>query len=333
MIVEIKKDIFESSDFKELNYLVHILTYKNRYELFIELSIISTCDNYTKLDYNDKEYIEATYNKAVIESKFDKQPNYFVSDTNSNNSFNIDESIRFFNQPISIVLENSLNDHYFIIAIIEHFDTTGNVKKHLKEGWIQFENSGGCTNTENFIEGKLQSFNNLACTNNKNCHDYLRCFVVLDSDKTHSSSSKNHQNVLGFLKKNNVPNHVLEKRCMENYMPDEVFEDISKKEELLFWFKAYQYLNKEQKDFLNINQGFGKKILKKDDLDIQIKELYLTVSDCNFEKLNSGFKLENFKTEFPKNFSSHHMINKFTLNKRCVTNELEQIFQKIEKLL
>ncbi|MFZ2724631.1 MAG: hypothetical protein WAX77_00080 [Methylococcaceae bacterium] len=343
MIVEIKQDVFDViHDFKGLKHLIQILTYKQRYQLFIEYSLVKNSNDYKKLDISDREEIEAIYNE-IINSGVDINPKYFVSVNNhQENYFNIDEAIRFFSQPVSIILENSLNDQYFLLAIIKFFDDSKEIQKHLNNGWIQFENAGGCTNVENFINSKLQSFNNLALHYNKNNCIYLRCFILLDSDKEFSNAPQKYEyeKLLPFLTANNIKNHILEKRCMENYMPDEVYIDISSNNlALTTWFNAYRFLNSEQKDFLNIHNGFPKKdkagnpIINRNDLPQSIQQLYVDVSESNYQILNKGFKLPNFKTEFPKNFDTNHQIHKSTLQARCGTNELQEIIDKIIELL
>ena len=340
MIVEIKDDIFTGNDFKGLNYLIQILTYKQRYELFVDLSIISNTNYYKRLDIDDKNEMESSFNKLITEG-LDPNPKYFIS-TNSNidNCFSIEEAVIFFNQPISIILENSLNDQYFLMAIIKYFDETGEVQRQLDNGWIQFENAGGCTNVENFINGKLQSFNNLSCRYNKKKYIYFRCFVLLDSDKEYPNEplKNEHQNLFNFLIDNNILNHFLEKRCMENYMPDEVFNKISGTPEQKNWLAVYLLLSIEQKSFLNISRGFSKKdgngvsIKDRQSLKQEIKSFYSNISQVNYEILDKGFTLAHFKNEFPKNFSDS-LIEKTTLQNCCNSNELQNIIDKIASIL
>ena len=333
MIIEIKAELFNNGDFKGLNYLIQTLTYKQRYELFVEWSIIKDTEYWQKLDFDDQNEIEDNYNRIIQEGT---EAKYFIAINNGQNDyFTIEEAIRFFNQPVSIVLENSLNDQYFLSAIIKHFDTTKKIQKQLEKGCIQFENAGGCTNVINFIKGKLQSFDNFP----KDNHIYLRCFVLLDSDKEYPNApQKEHyeNKLLPFLNDNNISNHILEKRCMENYMPDEVFYDIANTSELNNWFDIYTNLSISQKNYLNINKGFSKKNKdgtskkQRNELKQEIQYLYVDISQANYEILDKGFKLRDFKTEFPKKFN-HQQVNKSTL--QGGTNEFQEIIDKIVTLL
>ncbi len=65
MIIEIKEELFKSNDFKSLNYLIQILTYKQRYELFIEWTIIKDTEYWKKLDIDEQKEIEENYYKVT----------------------------------------------------------------------------------------------------------------------------------------------------------------------------------------------------------------------------------------------------------------------------
>lgn len=330
MIVEIKEDVFKCADFKGLNYLIQILTYKQRYKLFVELTLIKDTEYFDKIDIDDKKEIEVNYD-IIIQSGEEPKPSYFVSENNvKNNFFNIDEAIRFFSQPVSIILENSLNDQYFLTAIINNFDKKGEVKRHFNNAWIQFENAGGCGNFINFITAKLQSFNNFS-KNNKS--QYLRCFVLLDSDKKYSEMplEQGRLNLKFFLDKNNISHHILEKREMENYIPEFILSSFNDN-----YLNLYIKLSSpEQKDFFDLEKGFNKNRSDRN-CDSNILKLYESVSNDDWNVLKNGIKIspydKQFKSEFPKLFIDSSVDLK-SLQARCGTNELKEILDKIEALL
>ena len=327
MIVEIKETLFNDADFKGLHYLIQLLMYKQRYTLFIEWTQVKNTHFYQALDLDERLDMEENYNKIILEGT---EPHYSVS--NDKNDFTIEEAIRFFNQPVSIILENSLNDQYFLKAIIKYCDDSNKIEKYLNNGWIQFENAGGCTNTKNFIKGKLQSFNFLSNESGKEVSYYLRCFVLLDSDKRYPKApiKDEYPKLLNFLDENDITYHILHKRCMENYMPDVVFNAIANTPKQIEWVNAYCHLSKDEKDFLNIEKGFSKDT--REQLEEGIKKLYLNLSSTNYEILNKGFYLPKFKTEFPKNYG-HHQVDKESLESRDSMGELKEIVAKIVKLL
>lgn len=348
MVIEIKQDIFSGSDFKGLNYFIQIATHKNRYTIFADLTKIRDSVFYERLDFQDKEILESNFNSQILvqnkslgKSKAIQTANFFITNSSSNlKELSLDEAIRFFVQPISIILENSLNDQYFVVSIINSFDEKGEIKRQLANEWLQFENAGGCTNVENFINAKLESFNSLPKDNNY----YLRCFVLLDGDRDHSGLPINHKhkNLEIFLKDNHVKYHILEKRSMENYLPNEVFNEF-RNGLLDSWIDAFLYLNETQKDFLNISKGFSKKEndgtpkTKRSELPLEVQTLYASVSEANYNILNKGFQLSEFKSHFPLKFKFSHNVHHETLKRKVQhqtkPNELEEIINKINQLL
>lgn len=352
MVIELFHDLFHDRDFKPLNLLIQLCTYKARYGLYTDLFFIHNNETFKRLDAIDREILTQSYNEAINKQSSNSKviklidPNYVIKTTpnHTNTSepieFNLDEALYFLNQPVSVVLENSLNDAYFIQAIIYHFDNMETLKKHLDNRWIQFENLGGCTNMENFLNAKLSSLGTFP----KDPHHYLRCFILLDSDRHSPQKKKEHKHGsnIHFLRKHKISHHILEKRNMENYMPVEVFKEWED-EKLEAWAKAYAHLSEQQKDFFNINIGFSKKneagesIVKRNQLELDIQKLYENVTDANYRILDRGFKLQNFKREFPRKFTESPNVNRVTLSARLIEqenpNEILEILQKINDLL
>lgn len=352
MWVEIDKDIFEKGDLKGLNYLYQILSWSplnsnRRYNIFIDIEKIKHSPNYKKLKEIENKFdelIEAEFNKFITENSSNTKRDYTVTLKKIEGGFNIEESIRFFKQPVSIVLENNKNDAYFIKAIIYHFDRDGIINEHLKNGWIKFENAGGCSNVENFIEGELKQFEDIAIRNGKETSTYYRGLVILDSDKEYPTQpiKSEYDKLTLYLNSISIDFHILLKRAMENYMPDEVFDSLrneykrhpNKYKKLLNWINAYLNLSPSQKDFLNISSGFPKDMhgnLKPFNADVQ--NLFSNVSNTNLEKLKNGFKYPDFKNNYPQLFENNK-VNKATLKTRMTStapNESQDILNKINK--
>lgn len=348
MWIEIDKSVFENSDFKGLNYLFQILSWyptgsRPRYNLFVNSEAILNTKNYKLLsgiENEFKEFIDSEFDRYVTESGRSKKRDYTISYANKVGVLNIEEAIRFFNQPISIILENNKNDAYFIKAIIYHFDEKGIAIEHLKNGWIRFENAGGCSNIKNFIEGELKIFDDLASRNNKVLETYFRGLVIIDSDKSHNADNNKPQHTVlkNYLSSKNIDFHFLTKRMMENYMPDEVFEELESSQidiNLKAWISVYRYLTDEQKDYLNIYSGFSKELDlfgSRKPIDPAILSLY-AISTTNFNILDKGFKYPDFKNSFSELFFKSTRINKHTLKYRANSTELQDILDKIYKLL
>lgn len=351
MWISINKDIFENSDFEGLSYIFHILSWSpknsiSRYNILIDLEDIQQLENYTKLKGVVKDVdllLEKEFDNFINSKPKNSKPDFNITNKKDASNFNIEESIRFFSQPVSIVLENNKNDAYFIKSIIEYLGTSIILREHLKNGWIKFENAGGCSNVKNFLEGELNSFEDLAYRNHRNKYDYYRGIVILDSDKDYPTQSIQPKYIilLKFLESIGLTDnfHILEKRMMDNYMPDEVFDEIifeltnSKDDRILKrWINVYKNLNSIQKDFLKYYDGFS---LNFENLSLGLQNLYHNQRGANFDILKSGFKykLRGFKNEFPLKFSTSSRVNKHTLESRSGSDELNVILYKISKLL
>ncbi|MFK7980526.1 MAG: hypothetical protein AB8G86_11120 [Saprospiraceae bacterium] len=335
MLIEIRKDIFENSNFDELNFLIRLLSYKGRYSFFVNIRAVKGVSNFEKLSELDKSHIEAQFNKTILEST---NPDLIVTQDNDTVAYSLNEAISFLQQPVIIVVENSLNDGHFVRTIVKHFDKTGLLIRHLENNWLKLGNAGGKSNFINFLSGEMESFKSLLKPNNQ----LLRFFVIADSDKKSPNTSVGKQKLITFLEVNKIPNqyHILEKREMENYLPDETIDSILDNR---VFIDAYLRLSPIQKDYFDLEKGFDRN-KKFEDLADEIKNLYEDISNVDkkiFRKENLVKKYKNqgqsFKTEFPKLFH-HPTVTKKTLLKRCKhhtgnPNELPDLVEKIAKLL
>ncbi len=330
MWINITKEIFDKAEFKSLNFLYQILSWYpsgscSRYNIVVDTEKVFDSENFRKLSAVEKslkEFLDIEYTNFTNENS---NISYKISYEKKLNNFNIEEAIIFFNQPVSIVLENNKNDSQFILAIIKHFcDNDEIVFTHFNNGWIQFENAGGCSNVPNFMDGFLKKYKAIAYKNDKKVSDYFRGILIIDSDKEYENQKFKHKalmkklEVLG-LNVDNIINstdkiinqnsniHILEKRMMENYLPKEIFDylkcqnSIKQDKELKDWLDVYCNLtDKSQYDYLNISDGFPPKKGKFDgsirkEVDQEILKLFaLSVTDLNFQKLDKGFKFQGF---------------------------------------
>lgn len=330
MLVELLEDVFISDKFEDLRRLIDTCLYKNRYILKIPIDKVRETENFNKLRDIDRHAIEETFSQLIqgVESQSD-----IVISEIDNDFFDIEEGIRYLEAPASIVLENSLNDGYFISAIIRHFGAKTNVNKHIENGWLIFENAGGCANVGNFLEGKMRPYQHLT----KNNWEYLRCLVILDSDKRHRDQPlKNEYSLLleNYHKPPKIFVHILVKRSMENYLPIEAYRYISSGINKKF-LDAICSLSAEQIDYYNIHLGFEGRPFE--ELTDEVKALYKDVSNTNFEILAKGAEMRNFKAEFPKLMESNAGVHKKSLIQRTKDqsspNELEDILNVIQRMI
>ncbi|MFK7797468.1 MAG: hypothetical protein AB8E82_08435, partial [Aureispira sp.] len=262
------------------------------------------------------------------------QPDHCISTQKKTNHWSIEEAIPFFQQPVSILVENNKNDAYFVRAIIYYFGTN-KVKEHLKNGWIRFENAGGCGNVRNFLKGALTVFEDLGSRYNKHVGAYFRGLIVLDSDKEWPTQPDQHTKLKRELsqedKINNV--HVLKKRMIENYMPDEVFGEILNGEHQRVahkektWIQTYLRLTPKQKDYIKMEKNKNTTFAD---------SLFDSISEADRAILKEGFSYPKIKNNLPLLFKHSPQVHKQTLKKRCKStdiNELQTIVDKIIALL
>lgn len=288
--------------------------YKGRYDLFFDLS---QNPDYELFPESDKIVLEEMFNKVINEGL---TPKLVVSEKDKN-CFNLDEAIRYLSEPLKIIVENSNNDAHFVNAIMKCFDGEKFIKDR-KNGWIKFENAGGTTNIINACGELLKMFRSLPKPNKL----YLRAFAIIDCDRIHPTMplSIEKEKVINFLNENDIPYHVLEKREMENYLPDEVIDTIVDSREFV---EAYLRLSPIQKDFFDLEKGFKNKNFN--DLNSEVKNLYNDLSDEDkkvFRKNSlEGYPNEgnSFKVEFPRLFSDK-LATKETLLRRCEHHNREE---------
>ena len=363
MWVEIAKDTFQKAEFKSLNFLFQILSWSPsneypRYNIFVDTEKNRDFENFhllSKIEKSLKEFLDAEFDNFVTSKPNNAEKDYKITYHKSDNNFNIEEAIHFLNQPVSIILENNKNDSAFIISIIEHFGSNNGInkaKKHLENNWLKFENAGGCANIPNFLEMFLNQFQRLSLKNKRPLSDYFRGLIIIDSDREFINQPSKHIPLIRNINSLGISNnqiHILKKRMMENYMPDDVFtyikSQLHRQAEITNWIDAYLNLEDEQKNYLNIPDGFPPKKNKfetngtRKNIDSQISKFFnLKITDVNYIKLDMGFNFKGFqnngefKNEFPKLFKKQ-LVNKLSLSKRDGKNELEQIVQKINDLL
>lgn len=363
MWVEISKDSFQKAEFKSLNYLFQILTWspngmQPRYNIFVDTAELKCLSNFKLLSTIENsllEFLDTEFNNFVISSSSNSAVNYKISYKKSRLNFNVGEAIHFFNQPVSIVLENNKNDSEFIISLIDNFADEQNcakAKNHIVNNWLKFENAGGCSNMPNFLEIFLKQFTDIAEKNNRTLAEYFRGLILIDSDREYDNQPSKHDRLLEKLIQLGLCSdkiHILKKRMMENYMPDAVFLDmksqLSKNSDICEWIAAYMNLTETQKNFINIPDGFPPKNDKYDKegkrkpISGEILNFFnLKIDDINFKKLDIGLKFKGYnndgdlKNEFPKLYKKR-VVNYNTLNARDKEDELKEIVEKIIDLI
>lgn len=366
--INIDENIVEKTEFSDFNFLIQLLKWKpsnsshHRYHFFINKNPkdLENIDKYKQLSQTDREYLSNQYKASFISGK-NVNFEYKISNEKSQKSkeFNLQESIRYFNTPVFLVIENSLNDSYFLRSVFRYFDVEYSKQSRLSEfidnDWIQFVNAGGWANIKNYIEGRKKSLEKFCSLSGRDEFDFIRCFVLMDSDKNYPTEIlPDRERLKTELESNGIMVHILNKRAMENYVPDEVIENLphihSNYNPFIPWINSYKTLSSAQKDFLNFKKGFPKKriidggreiVVNKERLEQkqEIQDHYpnTSISDTNYIILDNGFHPPKFKDQFPKLFENNHYIYKNSLLDKeggsSENNEFREIIQKINSLL
>lgn len=346
MRVEILPDIFQNELNKEdLNRLWYVLDDGKH---FLNIDDFDSFDQLKKSSW----YLSLSQFKKDIINDFFVCSSQQVLNTaivsisdNDLDAFTLKEAIKYLEQPFQLIIENSLNDAPFFDSLIKHFpENAAKLKQHKEERWFQYDMGGG-SSVRHSIEAKIKSFE--GSVYRKNAHEYLRCFVLIDSDREYPEKLLDTKtvNLIQFLEERNIPYHILEKREMENYLPQEAYTEITSKNVMI---DALLSLSPLQMDHFDIEDGFKSKSF--DDLDVYVQNLLSDISLGN-KQIFSGYSLKsfnggknNFKSDFPKLFLSPK-VTKENLLARCAhhsndpnfhpynPNELPDLLTEISKLL
>lgn len=338
MIVNFTKEILESDKQKQdLSYLIQtIVKHKHR---------ISFDSNITQLpewiDQRDRDVLEESFAASVIGNN----PNYDCNVVNDASDialakvFSLSEAITYVSTPLSVMIENSNNDSLMILKALEVY--TSDTCSAYYEGRLCFDHGGGCSAIKGVLSEKLRQ--------NGTRPKMLRYYVIVDGDQRfYQQKVTKYDNLIAFLRANNIPFHILEKRCMENYLPCNAFPDSSTKESQK-WLSAFRSLTPRQRDYFNISGGLrgelsdeNKKLLDPNCSNIktliskELQNFYASVSDKNLQILAYGYPLKSFKEEFPKGFSNasvtRELLDQIQVHQDNPT-ELKQVAETIMRLL
>lgn len=351
--IKIDKEILCSANIEEFRELLRLLSKKVndqdfRFNFFIPIdpTQIETHPNFAQLSIIEKDFIKRSILKAY-NSGAKNNPNYYVEEGNflkyEFNKFTLTESIYFFNQTFMIFVENDLYDKYFLKAVFRNFDESNRIMNYIREGFVVFQFGGGIDGFVNTIKSKLEEISEIRYLNGGFPQKYINAFVVCDSDKKYPGEviQKNIKmiadlNVLG------VSCHMLEKRSMENYLPDDIFNELANNNIIHSkrWVNVYKNITSHQKDHLKYDKGFGRKKgnhkkLRTEHLQA-IQNLYSSISDVNYDILDDGIQLASYKSNFADLFKSP-LIHKEILLKRAGgtddENELKLLVHKVNNVL
>ena len=340
MIFSFNDDIFKDLSDDTLHLLDKIwINSLGRHDLFIGdnrlLDTIVNSDWYQEgIRKSSKDYINNCFRASINIKRRDV--NVIVS--NEEGCYTLVEADEILNKTFNLILENIEYDKYFFDALVKCFmNESKKIKLHLEKGWLIVVNGGG-NNITNVLNETKKRYDKPEFP--KHASIYLRSFVIIDSDKKYpceNEVSNEKQNLLNNIKKVLVTSyHILKKREMENYLPDETFKSITHNDDFV---NAYLSLNNLQKDYLDVENGLPDRNI--DQLTPnELKDLYSDLVNPHLNALRKNklilkdveLKVLHFKQNYPKMFL-HKTVNKNSLKARANSNELEEILNKLTILL
>lgn len=326
MWIEIRPDVFDGgTDIDQLRKLIQDLCYKHRYNVYIDIIQIQDNDVFESFYDSNNEILSEYFNSFITERK---PISYKVTNIIEDSScFNVSDGIKFFNSPLMIILENSDNDGYFIDAILREFKTKSKTIKRFKaENWVRYAMGGGSDNIIHYVEAEKRHFNGDI--------RFLKFFVLIDSDLEypHTPNTKRRR-LEDYFNQNSIPYHILEKREIENYLPDNLLGAIDIENRFV---KSYLDLSSQQKDYIDIEKGFQSNQNNIQQNKPLVYNLYSNLTSQGFDNLRVGLKdeFQNFKNEYPKLFAMATQDGLIERTKEQQNpKELQDILDKINKML
>lgn len=335
MVFAIASELFQKEEsFQDLDLLLQMVEEDCHYwSITEEIQLQEIMDSKWAETMRDQKrnflitLIEKTYQSGFYRKR---TPKIIIQEFSEQGTskYSLDEAKFYLQESVQILLENSLYDSYFLNSLFKCFEKQSTkINVAFKMMWIRYSNAGGKNNIVNYIKGEFRRFERAGF----NPQRLLRLIVVLDSDRLNPIQGAQKGDVEQFCIQYNIPLHILYKREMENYLPDDVFNNMPGHLNLVS--QAYLELDENQKDFYDLEKGFGAHS-KKESID----PIFASINEEQYKKLKTGFDGPGFRTkqELPKLFDLA-CVDQKSLKLRCLhqpqPNELENLIEKVSCLL
>ncbi|HNH46495.1 MAG TPA: hypothetical protein PKY30_05635 [Myxococcota bacterium] len=155
-----------------------------------------------------------------------------------------DEVIRFVERPLLVLLEDKQDDWNFLILCVDS-DWADWLKKAVDGGWIKPNHGGGLGSIKRFVQQILVD-----------PRERLRHFVLTDSDRPCAGDLMDEAYEIQKACKDALPHHALDRRAIENYVPDAALERwAAGAPERLAWLADFRRLTDTQRHHFKLKQG------------------------------------------------------------------------------
>lgn len=329
MTVSIDTGVFENADnFQSLNHLF-VLFEKGKHTLYLNNDIshsawVNDTNNITRT------FCEVEFKNSAYLSQNDVKLKICNSNEIENNIYSVEDAYILLDNDSIVWIENGTSDKLFLLSIIDNFRECDEIKKNIKNRWIDFRGVGGKNEFIKEINNELKKFRRETLPNEK----YIRALIILDSDRKYPKEtlSDYHLKLQEYCIEKNINCHILEKREMENYLPNDAFIGFSHTHPIV---NSYLSLNNLQQSYYDFEDGFkGKNI---NSFDENTQNLFDGMPPADEAHLRVGFDRaikDGFysKKEIPKLFKSKN-ISRENLLIKCEDQENpEEIMEIIKKL-
>lgn len=269
--------------------------------------------------------IKSLYYKSIINSLAKNEPHVVVTTcVQSDAELLPKDAYSFLSKPLSILVEDSKSDGLFVKMLAKAYSTK--LTKAIGLRFLKIEHGGGSSmkrRVEQIIEDS---------------HGRHRLFVLSDSDRQFPDDNVDEKHsLINVCLRNKVPNHLLKKREMENYIPEKCIRlwldknRNTKYEIRRNCLNAYEKLKFSQKDYYDMKNG----VCENSD-NMEVRTLFSSVSTSDRKHLYSGFGRKVYLSL--EHLSNNRKISKLLRERSNYglergKTEVEEIVKKIEKLL
>jgi hypothetical protein len=232
------------------------------------------------------------------------------NDPSNDDAFCVEDLNQYLSKSSVVIMENENSDGLFLDVVLrtleEHKIIAGK-----NDSW-EIRGAGGCGEIVSAITNECVKFKKKP-----------RIFVIHDSDLTYPGQPLGvvHENIKAKAQEAGVHEFMLQKREVENYIPDDSILHIKAKLDVL---SSFTVLTKIQKDFFDYKKGLSSPVE-------EYQDIYNTLSDETKDKIRNGFG-KHIGTQV---FSSNYNFTKETFDTRCATiiPEFEKICKIIKEIL
>lgn len=330
MYVHLHPELFDQpNNFRHLDRIIHFFE-DDKHDWIIEseeeIEIIFKSEwyqsNIKRVQSTIYIFIEKAFKNPIYRVKKQKTKQLIrIANQENEHEITLTFAINYLNEPLYILVENKFSDAALLNALFKNFRKGAKKIRQAKEnGWIRYFHGGGKDMFLKIIDDEYKKKPLPA-----------RLFVLMDSDKKSlddlsESTKRIKEKCLSYTPP--VPYHILHKREIENYLPNEVLYKIPKElhpitDELLS-------LDKSLQDFYDFKGGINNKARK--------EGIFSELSNESYNLLKLGYKQQKYNPE-----KSLYLL----FNDECVTrenlmakckhqenpNELNDILDKITSLL